>query len=250
MSRVRPMKPLHPLLLAALLFLGVAAAGAPGVRAGDAAPERPPAAVTPPDEGGGAPPGPADEIPIHRRIPSGAGWLLILIAVPPLLWGWKIIRLTMAVFFAVAFALIAYETVAPSAGMGMAGGASLGAAVAGAFAGWYIRKPFAALEVAIVFGLVFALPGLFLNNELLTFGLGLVGATLGLALGWHAAFHLDAIDSSLAGGFLAGLGAMAVAQGLDEDTVHLIGIAVLFVSAIAGIAVQFRSVARAHGQGR
>jgi hypothetical protein len=43
---------------------------------------------------------------------------------------------------------------------------------------------------------------------------------------------------------------MSVAQGLDEDAVHLLGIGVLFLAAITGIVVQFQSVARAHGQGR
>jgi hypothetical protein len=255
MSRVltaasRPPHALPVLLVFLVLLLGLSGAGIPGAWAGEAPPTDPPAGVTASGGKGLPPPEPEAAIPIHRRIPAGVGWLLILLSVPPLFWGWKIIRLTMAAFCAVVFALIAYEAIAPSRGMGMAGGAALGGAVAGSIAGWYIRKPFAALEVAVVFGVIFALPGLFLDNELATVGLGLVGVVLGLALGWHAAFHLDAIDSSLVGGFLAAMGAMSVAQALEEDAVYLLGIGVLFVAAITGIVVQFRSVARAHGQGR
>jgi hypothetical protein len=180
-------------------------------------------------------------------MPSGAGWLLILLALPPLFWGWKIIRVTMAVFFGFAGALVAYEIAAPTAGMGWGGAAAGVGMIAGAFLGWHVRKPFAALEGGAVLGAVFALPGFFLEHDLLTFGPGLVGFALGLILGWKAAFYLDALDSALAGGFLAGLGAMIVTQDRGDDVSLLVGITVIFLSTLAGIAVQFRSVSRRDG---
>jgi hypothetical protein len=176
--------------------------------------------------------------------------LLILIALPPLFWGWKIVRITMAVFFGFIGAIAAYEAVAPRAGMGWGGAAAAGGVVVGAFLGWHVRKPFSALEGGAVLGTVFALPGFLLEHELLTFGPGLVGFALGLVLGWKAAFYLDALDTALAGGFLAGLGTRIVTQDRGDDVSLLLGIATIFLATLAGIAVQFRSVARRQGQAK
>ena len=236
------------LLLLLLAVLALPSAGTPASAA-----EADEAPVAGPAEEPGPPAVPSEPAPaaadlVPRRIPSGAGWVLILLALPPLFWGWKIIRLTMAVFFGFVGALAAYEGVAPRAGMGWGGAAAGGGVVLGAFLGWHIRKPFAALEGGAVVGLVFALPGFLLEHELLTFGPGLVGFALGLILGWKAAFYLDALDSALAGGFLAGLGARIVTQDRGDDVSLLVGIIVIFLATLAGIAVQFRSVARRAGK--
>jgi hypothetical protein len=239
-----PAPPAVVLALAAVLLAAVPwiAFAAPAEEA--APPEAPRAAdgAGPGAGEAGAPPGARVFLP--QRIPAAAGWVLLLLAIPPLFWGWKIIRYTKAVFFGMTAALVAYELVSPRGGMGWGGAAAGGAVVVGALVGWHIRKLFAALEGACVIGFVFALPGLLLQHELLTFGLGLVGVALGLALGWRAAFYLDAIDSALAGGFLAGLGAMAATQDRGKDVSLLIGTAVLVLSALAGIVVQFKSVSR------
>lgn len=195
-----------------------------------------------------SPSGPRDLLP--KQVPIAAGWILLVAAVPPLVWGWKIIRLTMAAFFGLAFALVAFELVARRSGQGWAAAAALAAAVGGVALGWHVRKFFAAVEGACVIGFLFALPGLLLNVEFLTFGLAAAGIVLGIVLGWKAAFYLDAIDSSLVGGFMAGLGARIVARDLGNDRALIVGVAVLAVSALAGIAVQFRSVRRAQRQGR
>jgi hypothetical protein len=251
-SSPRP-APRAPALLRLLLLalFALVSAGAPAAAAEPRAPDEAPVAGPAEETGPPAvPPEPAaaaaDLVP--RRIPSGAGWVLILLALPPLFWGWKIIRMTMAVFFGFVGALAAYEGVAPRAGMGWGGAAAGGGVVLGAFLGWHIRKPFAALEGGAVVGLVFALPGFLLEHELLTFGPGLVGFALGLVLGWKAAFYLDALDSALAGGFLAGLGARVVTQDRGDDVSLLVGIVVIFLATLAGIAVQFRSVARRAGK--
>mgnify|MGYP000672274399 CR=1 FL=1 len=238
-----------PLLLA-ILSLPAPASAAPFGSSGALA-----AGAGGASEGGLVDPGAGDGKPalfarglLPQRLPSGAGWLLILLALPPLFWGWKIIRVTMAVFFALAVALLAYEGIAPRAGVGWGAAAAGGGMLVGAVVGWHIRKVFAALEVAVVLGFLFALPGIYFEHELATFGLGLAGAVLGLALGWMAAFYLDAIDSSLAGGFLAGFGAATVAQGHGPDAAMLIGIGVLAVSSLLGIAVQFQSVNRSRAR--
>ena len=238
------------LLLSLLLFLPVRSASA-----SDAEPGPGLDLVEPEDAGMDLEAGPDGTVPapparafLPRRLPAGAGWILILVACVPLFWGWKIIRVTMAVFFALAAALVAYELAAPRAGLGWGAAAAGLGMVVGACVGWHIRKLFAALEVAAVLGFLFALPGLYFEHELTTFGLGLAGFVLGLVLGWRVAFYLDAIDSSLAGGFLAGIGAMTVAQDLGRDASLLIGIGVLAVSALLGVAVQFRSVKKSKGR--
>jgi hypothetical protein len=246
--------PSRRVAIAALLYaiLGMPLDGADAIP--DEAPAAPPPFASGPDSFR-APSGPAernihaaplpDGKPLSTRLPRPAGWLLLGLSIAPLFWGWKLIRWTVIFFFGAIAGAVGLEWAAGRFGaLGALAAAAAGTA-AGAVLGAHVRKFFTALEGALVIGCLFSLPGLLTGSDLLLLGLPPVGIALGLVLGWKAAFYMDAIDSSLIGGAMAGLGAMTVARDAGDDAALLLGAAALAASALAGIAVQFRSVRRA-----
>ena len=186
---------------------------------------------------------------MHRAMegmPPAGVVFVILLSLPLVFWGWKIVRAATALMVgaAVAFGVgtgVLAITTSPAAALLF--GAVTG--ILGAMLGWWARQLFGAIWGGVVLGALFLALGTALGGPALGAGAAMVGAMTGLAVGWIAIFYLDAVTTSVGGGALIGTGAAILLQGMGEGTARLIGLGAAVVLAVVGIVCQSRAIARA-----
>jgi hypothetical protein len=193
-----------------------------------------------------------------RTAPKAVGWFILVLALVPLLVGWRIVRVLWVVFFALALATVVAALALPfghrhlgeTAGTIATVVVALGFGVLGGWLGLVLQKVNAALGTAIFCGFILALPGILLEHVWLAVGLGAAGFVAGIVLGWIATYYLDAISMACLGAGLATSGVEVLVRDFEKDAQLIAAVATLVVSIAIGVVCQFRAIAREKRSGR
>jgi len=178
-----------------------------------------------------------------RGTSTFGGILLIVCAFVPLIWGGKLLRLSLAV----GLGCTAYVLLNPllvKTGLGPIAGTVLSAlaAVGGGALGWYAYTIEVTLLSALLSGGVGLLVGSWLQMPWLAVALLVALAVIGLLLGLKKVPYLSVIQTGVLGGLLAGMGVMIVMKSAAETTLGWVGLATALVALIIGAVVQTRVI--------
>jgi hypothetical protein len=259
---------MKPFLLATLLAVaalsapalaGGAPESAPAPRAAGGAAESPPAAAAesvPPTASpeSGAPEADGEDVAallqkLHE-LPPFAGLIIAGLGLILLLWGWRLVRFALMLWCAALVSGLAAGLVLPGLGTVAAIIAALLGALVGALLGRLVQKARGAVLGALFCGLIFALPGAITNNQLMLLALGGLGVVVGALLGWKAALHLDAINTSFLGATLMMIGCSVAGQNLNEVSQIVVMIAAFVGALLLGLFYQFKAIRKEGRAGR
>lgn len=171
--------------------------------------------------------------------PWWVGGLLIALSLVPLLFGWRLAIIGSMLVFAVVAGTVAWEVAIRHVAEGPAAIAVAVAAVVGFVAGYPLYKLGGAVLGALALGCLAALPGLMLEVPIAALVGGAVGALAGLVVGWRYIHHLDAVYTSLTGGYLFAVGAVIVAAHFGAPWLPAIGVGGFVLATVLGIKHQF-----------
>lgn len=177
-----------------------------------------------------------------RSLPRWVSAAFIVLGLIPLFWGWRFLRTVVSIFFAIAFARIAFSLAHPHIGSIGAMIVSVVASMIGGSLGWYARAALISLEGALVLGVILFALGDYLAGSGLGLGLGLTGALVGLALGWKAAPYLEAIEAALIGATLIGMGVVVLRPVDDPRIGTWLMIGAAGAAAAVSIIYQFKHI--------
>jgi hypothetical protein len=207
--------------------------------------------------GAAAPPGsaptpaaPLPLFPLHdqadqlKTLPRLAGLITLFFAIIPLFFGWKLIRWIMALNTAAIVGAAVLSACLPSWEPALAWTAAISAGLIGGLAGWFLYQALIAIQGALLGGviLVAAAQTIAPNSTALAIILGVLGAVLGLVLGWRAAPYLGIIVSVLTGAGLAAAGMITLCRPDDGTQLVLLMILTAVATILPGLVVQVRQL--------
>ncbi len=180
--------------------------------------------------------------------PPMVGGLIMLVAMVPLLAGWLMLRVAYtlllgAIGAAVSYGLLKGMETPPSEVILYSG--TVGAGLIGAVLGWFLSKATAALAGAVVMAFLCMMPGAYFQSQTLMLALAPIGLLVGLILGWKVGLYLDALNTAVSSAFFVAIGASIVAREYAADMSDMIALGALIGSAVLGVLVQFKQVAKA-----
>ncbi len=191
-----------------------------------------------------------------RGVSPLVGALLLIVAVVPLFFGYRFLRLAIGFLSGAYAAMLMWQYgmgplhgIAPSADGETLRVAlvvcSLIALLIGFALGWFLYKLQLGLAGALLGLMVMSLPGLYLDWPWLTLALMIIGAVIGFIAGWIAAPFWAALQTAVLGGFLVVQGtAIITQQGADDHHVRLIAFSAGILAAIIGFAFQVAGIRR------
>lgn len=192
-----------------------------------------------------------------RGLSPLVGALVLLIAVIPLFFGWRLLRIALGLMLGCYAALTVWMHGMPwlRALLEGAGDATLHLALAvaggvafvlGLLLGWFLYRLQLAVAGALLTAMVLALPGMYLDNAMIV-GIGaLLGLALGFLLGWAGAPYWAALQTSILGAFLVVQGvAILTQQWTDETQMRWLAYGSAIAAGVLGFAVQAAAIAHA-----
>jgi len=184
------------------------------------------------------------------------GVLLLAVAILPLFFGWRLLRVTLAVLTGYVLAIVTWNYGMPylhslmphatsTALVPMLVVMTVVAALLGAALGWVIYQLELATVGALLGAFVFAIPATYIEVPLLVWLVIAIGFVLGFIAGWVAAPYWAALQTAILGGILVAQGIMIIAQApVEGSPTQVVAAGIGLSAAVIGFIIQLLWIGR------
>jgi len=184
------------------------------------------------------------------------GVLLLAVAILPLFFGWRLLRITLAVLSGYVLAIVTWNYGMPylhsmvphettTALEPMLIVATVVAALLGAALGWVLYQLELATVGALLGAFVFAIPASYIEVPFLVWLLIATGFVLGFIAGWVIAPYWAAAQTAILGGVLVAQGILIITQSpVEGSPTHLVAMGIGLSAAVIGFIIQLLWIGR------